>query len=53
MKEEVDLPMKVLNYYISIFKKKDIRRSVSYILSPDWIASKKATINPKNALSGQ
>ena len=26
----------------------DIRRGESYIASPDWIASKKATINPKN-----
>ena len=26
----------------------DIRRTESYIMSPDWIASKKATINPKN-----
>ena len=25
-----------------------IRRAESYIISPDWIASKKATINPKN-----
>ena len=26
----------------------DIRRAESYIISPDWIVSKKATINPKN-----
>ena len=26
----------------------DIRRGESYIASPDWIASKKATINSKN-----
>ena len=26
----------------------DIVRAESYIVSPDWIASKKATINPKN-----
>ena len=26
----------------------DIRRAESYIISPDWIASKKATIHPKN-----
>ena len=26
----------------------DIRRAESYIMSPDWIASKKATINQKN-----
>ena len=30
------------------FSKMDIRRAESYIISPDWIASKKATINPKN-----
>ena len=28
--------------------KTDIIRAESYIVSPDWIASKKATINPKN-----
>ena len=26
----------------------DIIRAESYIITPDWIASKKATINPKN-----
>ena len=30
------------------FQRIDIRRGESYIVSPDWIASKKATINPKN-----
>ena len=30
------------------FQRIDIRRGESYIMSPDWIASKKATINPKN-----
>ena len=30
------------------FKKLDIITAESYIVSPDWIASKKATINPKN-----
>ena len=30
------------------FHKIDIIRAESYIVSPDWIASKKATINPKN-----
>ena len=30
------------------FHRIDIRRAESYIMSPDWIASKKATINPKN-----
>ena len=29
------------------FQRIDIRRGESYIASPDWIASKKATINPK------
>ena len=35
----------LLYYY---FQKIDIRRRESHIISPDWIASKKATINPKN-----
>ena len=30
------------------FQRIDIRRAESYIVSPDWIASKKSTINPKN-----
>ena len=30
------------------FQRIDIRRGGSYIASLDWIASKKATINPKN-----
>ena len=30
------------------FQRIDIKRAESYIMSPDWIASKKATINPKN-----
>ena len=30
------------------FQRKDIRRAESYIISPDWIARTKATINPKN-----
>ena len=30
------------------FQRTEIRRAESYIMSPDWIASKKATINPKN-----
>ena len=30
------------------FQRIDIRRAESYIVPPDWIASKKATINPKN-----
>ena len=39
----------MLNYYYYYhFKKIDIRRAESYIISLDWIASKKATINPKN-----
>ena len=29
------------------FQRIDIRRAESYIISSDWIASKKATINPK------
>ena len=35
----------LLYYY---FQKIDIRKGESYIMSPYWIASKKATINPKN-----
>ena len=30
------------------FQRIDIRRGGSYIASPDWIARKTATINPKN-----
>ena len=30
------------------FHKIDIIRAESYIITRDWIASKKATINPKN-----
>ena len=30
------------------FQRIDIRRGGSYMASPDWISSKKATINPKN-----
>ena len=35
----------LLYYY---FQKMNIRICESYIMSPDWIVSKKATINPKN-----
>ena len=35
----------LLYYY---FQRIDIRRVESYIMSPDWIASKKTTTNPKN-----
>ena len=35
-----------LMYYY--FQKIDIRRAKSYVKSPDWIANKGATINPKN-----
>ena len=34
-----------LLYY---FQKINIRRAESYVMSPDWIVNKKATINPKN-----
>ena len=30
------------------FHKIDIIRAESYIITPGWVASKKATINPKN-----
>ena len=48
MKEEADLPMIVWGYLYYYFQRIDIRRGGSYITSPDWIANKKATINPKN-----
>ena len=35
----------LLYYY---FQKINIRRAEPYIMSPDWIVTKKATINPKN-----
>ena len=35
----------LLYYY---FQKIDIRRGRSYMVSPNWILNKKATINPKN-----
>ena len=35
----------LLYYY---FQRIDIRRAESYMMSPDWIVSKKVTINPKN-----
>ena len=35
----------LLYYY---FQKIDIKRGESYLMSPDWIVSTKATINPKN-----
>ena len=35
-----------LFYYY--FQKIEIRRGESYMVSADWIASKKATINPEN-----
>ena len=34
-----------LLYY---FQRINIRRAESYIICPDWIVNKKATINPKN-----
>ena len=36
---------KLLYYY---FQRIDVRRAESYIMSPDWIVNKKATINTKN-----
>ena len=46
IKEEANLSPIVLNYYN--FQRIDIRTAESYIMSPDWMASKKATKNPKN-----
>ena len=40
-----DESVALLYYY---FQRIGIRRAESYIISLDWIASKKATINPKN-----
>ena len=37
--------VELLDYY---FQRIIIRRAESYIISPDWIVNKKATINPKN-----
>ena len=37
--------VELLYYY---FRKINIRRAESYIMSPDWIVNKKVTINPKN-----
>ena len=47
MIEKVNLFLKILNYYIIISKKEKKSRAESYIMSPDWILSKKATISPK------
>ena len=41
------IPESVELFYYN-FQRIDLRRTESYITSPDWIASKKATINPKN-----
>ena len=40
------------------FQRIDIRRAESYIMCPDWITNKKATVNPRmkgiiNAFNGQ
>ena len=40
------IPDSVELYYH--FQRIDNRTAESYIMSPDWILSKKATINPKN-----
>ena len=43
--EFIPASVKLLEYELH---KIDIIRAKSYIVSPDWIANKKATINPKN-----
>ena len=53
--EFINDSVELLYYHFQII---DIRRAESYIISPDWIASKKATIHPKNekimnALNGE
>ena len=35
------------------FQRIDIRRGEPYIVSPNWIASEKATINPKNEIDNE
>ena len=35
------------------FQRIDIRRGEPYIVSPHWIASEKATINPKNEIDNE
>ena len=47
MKEEANLFLVVLNYYIIIFKEQ-ISEDLNHTISPDWIASEKTTINKKN-----
>ena len=47
MIEEANLFLIVLNYYINIFKEQILEERI-IIRTPDWIASKKATISPKN-----
>ena len=41
------------SWLYSYFQKTDIRRGESYIISPNWIVSKKPTINPKNEKDNQ
>ena len=48
--EFVPKNVQLLYYY---FQKINIRRAESYIMSPDWIVNKKATINPKNERDNQ
>ena len=43
--EFIPKSVELLYYY---FQKINIRRAEPYIMSPDWIVTKKATINPKN-----
>ena len=43
--EFIPKSVELLYYY---FQKINIRRAESYIMSPDWIVNKKATINTKN-----
>ena len=43
--KEIPDSVELLYYF---FQRIDIRRAESYIISSDWRASEKATINPKN-----
>ena len=53
MKEEANLFLKVSTLLEYEFHKIDIITAESYIITPDWIASKKATVYPKNVFNGK
>ena len=47
-KNESEFTHESVALFYCYFQKIDIRRAESYIMSPNWIVSKKATINQKN-----